>query len=87
VTGKYVAEKPTAERFADTTLLLWKVMTLIQRRPVNQLPDLGPRWAKLTVGNPIPISDRMADYKANRRQAIATVTADLQQALAALIVS
>ncbi|MEB3211146.1 MAG: 1-acyl-sn-glycerol-3-phosphate acyltransferase, partial [Leptolyngbyaceae bacterium] len=40
VTGKYVAESPTIERFADTTLLIWKMMQQIGHVPANDFPKL-----------------------------------------------
>ena len=32
VTGRYVAEKPSVERFADTVLLLWKMVARLKGR-------------------------------------------------------
>jgi hypothetical protein len=43
VTGKYVAERPTIERFADTTLLIWKMLQQISRSSADQFPNLGVR--------------------------------------------
>lgn len=85
VTGKYVAERPTIERFADTTLLIWKMIQQISRSSADPFPDLGVRYAQVTVGDPINISERWADYQQKRRGAIAQVTEDLQTALEILI--
>ncbi|MGB3496493.1 MAG: 1-acyl-sn-glycerol-3-phosphate acyltransferase [Elainellaceae cyanobacterium] len=85
VTGKYVAERPTVERFADTTLLIWKMLRQIQRQPASQPPDLGDHQAKITIGDPLSVSQRLPDYRHKRRQAIATVTQELQAALESTI--
>lgn len=37
------------------------------------------------MGEPISVSDRWPDYQANRKQAVAQLTADLQAALEAMI--
>lgn len=89
VTGKYVKEHPTVERFAETTLLMHDVLTRIKGdlSPFNR-PKLGAQRALLTVGEPISVSDRWSTYKENRRsakQAVATLTQDLQTALEGLI--
>ena len=86
VTGRYVLEKPTAERFAETVLLLADMVTRIQGENPFPRPSLGKRKATLTVGEPICVSDRWDDYKVSRRKAVATLTEDLQGALEALIV-
>ncbi|MGK7889687.1 MAG: 1-acyl-sn-glycerol-3-phosphate acyltransferase [Leptolyngbyaceae cyanobacterium] len=88
VTGKYVADNPTVERFADTLLLLWKMITQIKgqaKGEVSQIPKLGQQYAQLTVGQPISVSDRWADYKISRRRAVASLTDTLQQAMESLI--
>ncbi|RAM51533.1 MAG: 1-acyl-sn-glycerol-3-phosphate acyltransferase [Hapalosiphonaceae cyanobacterium JJU2] len=89
VTGNYVQEKPTAERFAETTLLIWDVVTKIKGGNPFQRPLLGQQRAKITVGEPVSISERYPVYKASRqgaRQAVADFTKDLQQAMEDLIV-
>ncbi|MGJ3244462.1 MAG: 1-acyl-sn-glycerol-3-phosphate acyltransferase [Elainellaceae cyanobacterium] len=85
VTGKYVVEKPTVERFADTTLLVWKTVTQITGKSRIQRPDLGAQYAQITVGEPLSVSDRWDAYQTNRRTAIAQLTHDLQTALEAMI--
>ncbi len=91
VTGKYVSEKLTAERFAETTLLLWDLVTRIQgEQPHLKRPVLGKQWAQVTVGEPISVSDRWPTYQASRKdakQAVGDLTQDLQEALTSMIVS
>lgn len=89
VTGKYVQEKPTAERFAQTTLHVWDVVNKIKgSNPLSSRPTLGQQRVKITVGEPISISERFSAYQASRqggRQAVADFTKDLQEAMAELI--
>ncbi len=84
VTGKYVLEKPTVERFAETALLMWDMVARIKGdNPFNR-PKLGDMRALLTVGEPISISARWEIYHESRRgakQAVADLTQDLQAAL------
>ena len=81
VTGYYVAEKLTVERFADTILLLWKMVARLKGTSNLNPPFLGKKWAQLTINSPLLISDYWENYKSNRRQAVANLTQDLQTAL------
>lgn len=88
VTGKYVLERPTAERFAETALLLWDVMSRIKGGNPFQRPKLGKQWAQITIGQPISVSDRWSTYQTNRRaakQAVEVLSQDLQLALESMI--
>ncbi len=85
VTGQYVRQRPSAERFAETVMILRDTVCLIQGENPFPRPKLGPLQAKLTVGQPISVSDRWPDYKANRKQAVAQLTTDLQTTLEAMI--
>ncbi|MGK7956078.1 MAG: 1-acyl-sn-glycerol-3-phosphate acyltransferase [Crocosphaera sp.] len=86
VTGSYVKEKPTAERFADTVLLLWDFVAKIKGENPFFRPQLGQQKVLITVGDPISIRDRFDNYKKNRRQAVNTLTQDLQHSLDKLII-
>ncbi len=89
ITGKYIREKPTAERFAQTTLRIWDMVNRIMGNNVSvRRPTLGKQRVKLTVGQPISISERYPAYQASRqgaRQAVADFTNDLQQAMRKLV--
>jgi hypothetical protein len=85
VTGQYVRQRPSAERFAETVMILRDTVCLVQGENPYPRPQLGPQRAHLTVGPSISVSDRWPDYKANRKQAVAQLTADLQTALEAMI--
>ncbi|MDJ1183083.1 lysophospholipid acyltransferase family protein [Roseofilum casamattae] len=85
VTGKYVREKQTAERFAETLLILWKVINWIKTGIVGDRPDLGAQAAALTVGEPLWVNERWSQYKKSRRNAVSELTQDLQTALQELM--
>jgi hypothetical protein len=87
VTGYYVKEKTSAERFAETTLLLWDFVARIKGGNPFFRPKLAKQKVKMTIGEPISISQRWDNYKSNRRQAVATLTQDLQAALEKTIIS
>ncbi|MEH2406268.1 1-acyl-sn-glycerol-3-phosphate acyltransferase [Nostoc sp.] len=88
VSGNYIRENPTVERFAETTLILWQMIAKIKGDKALQRPQLGKQKVKITVGEPISVSQRYPAYQENRlgaRQAVAEVTNDLQHALERLI--
>jgi 1-acyl-sn-glycerol-3-phosphate acyltransferase len=88
VTGAYVLEKNTADRFADTTLLMWDMITRIKGGNPFPRPRLGKQWVQMTVGQPISVSERWDTYQVSRRsakQAVADLTQDLQTALESMI--
>ncbi|MFH7244008.1 MAG: 1-acyl-sn-glycerol-3-phosphate acyltransferase [Spirulina sp.] len=85
VTGQYVRERPTAERFAETLMIVRDIVWLIKGENPFPRPKLGPQVATVTVGEPMSVRDRWPDYQASRKQAVAQFTTDLQLALERLI--
>jgi hypothetical protein len=88
VTGHYVLEKQTVERFAETTLLLWDMVTRIKGSNPFSRPRLGKQRVQMTVGQPLSVSERYPTYHVSRqgaRKAVADLTQDLQNSLAGLI--
>jgi hypothetical protein len=88
VTGSYVQQKPTAERFAETLLILWEMVTRIIDGNTGRRPNLGKQKALITIGEPISVSERYTAYKGSRtgaRLAVADLTKDLQVSLEGLI--
>ena len=78
-------ERPSQERFADTLLLLWDAQCrLLGGTPVDR-PRLGPGQAWITIDAPIAVEERLEGYRANRKRAVADLTAELQQPLQSLI--
>ena len=85
VTGKYVRENPSAERFAETVVLIARLVNRIKGDTKNDLPILGNKQVKMTVGETISVSDRWDNYQKSRRQAVESLTQDLQISLESLI--
>ena len=88
VTGDYVREKPSADRFAETTLILWSVVTHLQGK--DQPVHLGKRWVAVRVGEPIRLNDYWETYRRNRksaREVVNQVTELLAERLQGLIQS
>lgn len=88
VTGRYVIEKPSLDRFAETTLLLWDMITRIKGGNAFKRPKLGKQSVLITIGDPISVSDRALATKGDRRatkQAVADLTQDLQTAMEKMI--
>jgi 1-acyl-sn-glycerol-3-phosphate acyltransferase len=80
VTGSYIKDRPTIDRFAETTLLLWDLVAQIKGEKSTNRPIIGNRRAQITICNPIPLSDYWDRYKSGRRQA-KQATIDLTQEL------
>ncbi|WP_373540606.1 1-acyl-sn-glycerol-3-phosphate acyltransferase [Chamaesiphon sp.] len=79
VTSSYVKDRPTIDRFAEITLLLWDLVAQIRGENAKR-PQLGKRRVQMTICNPIPLSDYWDRYKSGRRQA-RQATLDLTQEL------
>jgi len=86
VSGHYVKEVPSQERFADTLMLLWDTQCRLLGSDPGRRPRLGPRRVRLTIGEPIAVDQRLEAYQHDRRGAVAALTTELQQALEGLIV-
>ena len=88
VTGTYVREKPSFERFAETSLILFDAIARIKGKNPRR-PRLGWRKSTVTIGEPINVSDRATIYRENRRgakQAVTQLTQDLYTALNDMII-
>jgi hypothetical protein len=88
VTGDYVAAKPSFDRIAEMTLLMFDAMARIRGDKLPQRPFLGMRQVRVTVTAPISISDRWDSYQADRRsakQAIEDLTEDIRRSLLSCI--
>jgi hypothetical protein len=86
VSGRYVKDHPSQERFADTLLILWDTMARIKGSNPARRPRLGPRRAEVHIGEPLAIAPRLAAYRADRRAGVAALTAELRNSLVGLIV-
>jgi len=86
VSGRYVRERPSQERFADTLLILWDTLCRIKGGNPERRPPLGPRRALVRVGAPLAMEPWLVAYRGNRRRAVADLTTELQRQLQELIV-
>ena len=90
VTGTYIKEKPSFERFAETSLILFDAVARIKGNKNPSRPRLGWRSSTVTVGTPINISDRLSQYQSSRKaakQSVNQLTQDLQKALENMIIN
>ena len=88
VTGAYIQEKPSFERFAETSLILFDAIARIKGNKNPRRPRLGWRKSTITIGEPIDVSNRASTYRTNHqaaKQAVAQLTQDLQTALEQMI--
>ena len=85
VSGRYVKDHPSQERFADTLLILWDTMARIKGSNPARRPRLGPRRAVVRIGEPLAIAPRLAAYRVDRRAGVAALTAELRSSLVDLI--
>lgn len=84
VSGNYILEQPTGDRFAEIILILWKIMTYIQGGDPHSPPKLGPQSLKMTISDPISVTERWPTYSASRqsaRKAVDELTQTIQTAL------
>lgn len=86
VSGRYVKENPSQERFADTLLILWDTLCRIRGGNPERRPRLGTRRARLRIGEALAVGPRLAAYRADRRAEVAGLTSELQRRLEGLIV-
>jgi 1-acyl-sn-glycerol-3-phosphate acyltransferase len=86
VSGSYVKDDPSQERFADSLLILWDTLCRIRGGNPERRPRLGARRAQIRIGEAMEIGPRLAAYRTDRRGAVASLTADLQRELEGLIV-
>jgi Acyltransferase len=88
ITGSYIKDKPTIERFAETTLLLWDLIARIQGKNPIHRPIIANRRVEMKIGNSISIGDYWNRYNISRReskQAVSDVTQKLQVELESMI--
>ncbi|MGJ5672619.1 MAG: 1-acyl-sn-glycerol-3-phosphate acyltransferase [Nostochopsis sp.] len=90
VTGTYIKEKPCAERFAETALLIFDMIARIKNNTkLSGRPRLGWRQALITVGEPISVTERWVKYQGDRhatRVGVSELTKELHEALERLLI-
>jgi hypothetical protein len=84
VTGAYIREKPTAERFAETVLIAANTIQRMKGENSFEQPNLGKQSVRMVVGQPLLVNQYWETYKASRqgaKQAVTDLTRELQGAL------
>ena len=86
VSGTYVQERPTYERFLETTLLIHDVLARLRGDRLPARPRLGARGVRLTVGDPLSVRQHrdaagVAGAAPARRSAQRAVIASLNAAI------
>ncbi len=71
----YIKEKPSFERCAEMTLLMFDMLDRLAGSKLPGRPRLGKRQVTVTVQPPIAITPRLRDYQQNRRAGRAAVMA------------
>ncbi|MGB3670229.1 MAG: 1-acyl-sn-glycerol-3-phosphate acyltransferase [Phormidesmis sp.] len=71
----YLKEKPSFERCAERTLLMFDMFDRLAGSKLPGRPRLGKRWVTVTVRSPIAVTPRLANYQQNRRSGRAAVMA------------
>ncbi|MDP5017598.1 MAG: 1-acyl-sn-glycerol-3-phosphate acyltransferase [Dolichospermum sp.] len=88
VTANYILEKPTPERFAETILLMFDMLSRIKDSTLPGRPRLGLKQAMISVGKPILVNERWENCQGNKqalRKGVSELTKDLQVMLEELI--
>lgn len=88
ITGDYILQKPSADRFAEMLIILWRITTWLEGKPAEHPPNLGAKKLRITIGEPLSVTQRWSLYQENRRSAkvaVQKLTEDLQASLAQMI--
>ena len=78
LSGSYVAEKPSFDRYTEVLQILWRAITWINGTSHEKPPELGSRLARLSVGEPIDVTERHSRYLSGRREAVEGLMAELR---------
>ncbi|EDY37255.1 phospholipid/glycerol acyltransferase [Cyanobium sp. PCC 7001] len=81
INGRYVAERPTPDRYAELLQILWQSVAWLEGRPDARPPSLGPCRAVLQVGPAIDVTGRHGAYRQDRRAAVEALTAAVADGL------
>ncbi len=85
VSGSYVAEKPSIDRYGEVLMILWRAITWIRGCGEEPPAALGPWRVRMAVGEPLDVGVRCEGYRLDRRGAVERLTADLRERLEAAI--
>ncbi|AUT03939.1 glycerol acyltransferase [Nostoc sp. CENA543] len=88
VQANYLQEQPTADRLAETALLMFDMLSRIRSSTLPGRSRLGFRKAIIKVGEPISVTQRWEKVQGDRpaaKRAVNALTQDIQTALETLI--
>jgi acyltransferase-like protein len=74
VTGDYIIQEPSAERFLE-------VLGRLQKEVLGQVRHAAPLKAMVRIGPPLPLHERYAEYRENKRGVVADVTRQMQESI------
>ncbi len=89
VSGHYILQKPSVDRFAEIILIVWKIVEHLKGGNPHNPPNLGLKTLMISVGKPLSVTERWPTYKKDRRHArqeVNNLTQELQTSLEQLIV-
>ncbi|MEO0375205.1 MAG: 1-acyl-sn-glycerol-3-phosphate acyltransferase [Cyanobacteria bacterium P01_A01_bin.17] len=89
VSGHYILQKPSIDRFAETILIVWKIVEHLKGGDPHSPPDLGLKSLRITVGQPLSVTERFPTYQKDRlhaRKEVEALTRELQTSLEEMIV-
>jgi 1-acyl-sn-glycerol-3-phosphate acyltransferase len=78
LSGSYVAEKPSFDRYTEVLQILWRAIAWINGTSHEKPPELGSRLARLSMGEPIDVTERHGRYLSGRREAVEGLMDDLR---------
>jgi hypothetical protein len=71
VTGDYIAQNPTAERFME-------ILGRMEKELFGEIRNFVPRVAMVRIAPPIRLEERREEYRENKRETVKTVTLELE---------
>jgi len=89
ITANYILEEPSADRFAETILLMFDMFAKIKNSTSKGRPNLGYKQAKITIGTPISVTERWQNCQGDKkalRQGVNDLTGDLFKVLQELVI-
>ena len=89
VTGAYIRENPTADRFAETALIAAQTIQRMKGDNPFEQPNLGKQEARMVVGQPLLVNQYWDTYQASRqgaKQAVTDLTRELQGSLEDMLI-
>jgi len=78
VSGDYIRQEPTAERFLE-------VLGRLQKEVLGKIPHQTPLAAVVRVGEPLRLEARYTDYRKSKRETVANVTRELQETIRTML--